>query len=215
MSKYTFVTTLIIFVTLFINAAHSTPVPATLQKREEFSGDGTYYNTGLGACGIESHDSDFIAAINKPQFGDSQNPNTNPICGKQASVKGPKGSVTIKILDMCPECVYGSLDLSPAAFDQIADRSAGRVKITWHFVDSAATITKATIKATTTKATTKATTTKAAVTKKKKTTKKHSTKKKSTKKHSTKKKSTKKHSTKKKSTKKHSTKKHPTKKHSK
>jgi membrane-bound lytic murein transglycosylase len=29
----------------------------------EFSGDGTYYNTGLGSCGITSKDTDLIAAL--------------------------------------------------------------------------------------------------------------------------------------------------------
>ncbi|CAG8463512.1 6103_t:CDS:2 [Ambispora leptoticha] len=137
MSKYTF-TTALIFVIFFITTARSNLL---LQKRDSFSGDGTYYNTGLGACGVVNSDSDLIAAINKPQWGDPANPNQNPICGKQAYVTGPKGSVTVKIMDMCPECAYGSLDFSPSAFNYIADQSAGRVHITWSWVDGGGTNT--------------------------------------------------------------------------
>ncbi|CAG8464958.1 2124_t:CDS:2, partial [Ambispora leptoticha] len=104
------------------------------EKRGQYSGDGTFYNPGVGACGQTSGAGSFIAAINKPQWGNPANPNSNPICGKQATVTGPKGSTTVTILDLCPECAFGSLDLSPAAFNAIADPNAGRVPISWDFV---------------------------------------------------------------------------------
>ncbi|KAI8888658.1 barwin-like endoglucanase, partial [Backusella circina FSU 941] len=96
-----------------------------------FSGDGTFYNTGLGSCGITSEDTDLIAALNAPQMNNGANPNANPLCGKKANVKGPKGTVTVTIVDTCPPCVKGDLDLSPAAFGKIADFADGRVDIEW------------------------------------------------------------------------------------
>ena len=70
-----------------------------------FSGDGTFYAAGLGACGITNSDTDMIAAISSTYFdaypyvvflvsphavhahtsfsGATGNPNSNPICGKQ------------------------------------------------------------------------------------------------------------------------------------
>ena len=51
-----------------------------------------------------------------------------------ADVDGPNGSVRVRIVDLCPECASGDLDLSPQAFDQIAERAQGRVPITWTFV---------------------------------------------------------------------------------
>ncbi|KAG9300490.1 hypothetical protein G9A89_010117 [Geosiphon pyriformis] len=117
-------------VAIFIKSSNGAP---TIIKRDQFSGDGTYYNPGLGACGETNSEGDLIVAINKPQWGNPSNPNNNPICGKQVQVSGPKGSVIATIKDECPECAYGSLDFSPAAFDKIADRSAGRVHITWDF----------------------------------------------------------------------------------
>lgn len=59
------------------------------------------------------------------------NPNHNPTCGKYVNVHGPKGSVRVKIVDTCPPCASGDLDLSPAAFGKIADFAKGRVKISW------------------------------------------------------------------------------------
>lgn len=96
-----------------------------------FKGDGTYYNAGMGSCGKTNTDHDMIAALNAPQMGYAPNPNNNPMCGKYAKVKGPKGTVRVKIVDTCPPCKKGSLDLSPAAFMKIADLAAGRVPITW------------------------------------------------------------------------------------
>lgn len=120
--------------TLFVSIAQTAP---SLKKRN-FSGDGTFYSTGLGACGQVSSDSSLIAALNKPQWGSPANPNQNPICGKQALVHGPKGSVTVTIVDLCPECLFGSLDLSPGAFNQIGDATAGRIPITWEWLDGGA-----------------------------------------------------------------------------
>jgi expansin (peptidoglycan-binding protein) len=54
------------------------------------------------------------------------------LCGTCAEVTGPSGTVTLRIVD--PECASGDLDLSPAAFDQIAERALGRVAISWQEV---------------------------------------------------------------------------------
>ncbi|KAG0165753.1 hypothetical protein DFQ28_008333 [Apophysomyces sp. BC1034] len=97
----------------------------------KFTGDGTFFNPGMGSCGGNNGNSDMIAALNAPQMGQAANPNLNPMCGKYAKVTGPKGTVRVKIVDTCPPCKKGSLDLSPAAFIKIADLSAGRVPISW------------------------------------------------------------------------------------
>lgn len=49
---------------------------------------GTWYDTGLNACGGTDVDSDFIVAVNETLFtcfpgANPNNPNTNPICGKK------------------------------------------------------------------------------------------------------------------------------------
>ncbi|KAI9498990.1 RlpA-like double-psi beta-barrel-protein domain-containing protein-containing protein, partial [Zychaea mexicana] len=95
------------------------------------SGEGTFYNTGLGSCGITNTDSDLIAAMNHIDMANEGNPNENPNCGRKIKVNGPNGSVTVEITDTCPTCAQGDVDLSPAAFGAIAEFDDGRVEISW------------------------------------------------------------------------------------
>ncbi|POG80013.1 hypothetical protein GLOIN_2v1520644 [Rhizophagus irregularis DAOM 181602=DAOM 197198] len=46
-------------------------------------------------------------------------------------ITGPKGIVKVKIMDKCPICKFGDIDLSPAAFNVIGDESQGRILIRW------------------------------------------------------------------------------------
>jgi expansin (peptidoglycan-binding protein) len=60
-------------------------------------------------------------------------------CGACVEVRGPKGTVDIQIVDQCPIgtnpiCYKGHIDLNPAAFDQIGDRVAGILPITWKYI---------------------------------------------------------------------------------
>ncbi|KAL1918767.1 uncharacterized protein VTP21DRAFT_2789 [Calcarisporiella thermophila] len=104
------------------------PVGETLSA---FKGDGTFYDVGLGACGSTNSNSDMVAALNAPQFGSGNN--GAPSCGKKVEVSGPKGKVTVTVVDKCPGCAHGDLDLSPAAFQKIADQAQGRVPISWQW----------------------------------------------------------------------------------
>jgi expansin (peptidoglycan-binding protein) len=94
------------------------------------SGVATYYDaTGAGACSFDpSPDALDVAALDMPEWDGSA------LCGACAAVSGPKGSVTVRIVDLCPGCEQGHLDLSMQAFAQIADVAAGRVPITWQLV---------------------------------------------------------------------------------
>ncbi|RCH79359.1 hypothetical protein CU098_005752 [Rhizopus stolonifer] len=97
----------------------------------QYSGEGTYYTPSLGSCGTQSSSTDLVAALNAVQMNNPANPNLNPTCGKYVNVKGPKGSVRVKIVDTCPPCASGDLDLSPTAFAEIGEIIAGRINITW------------------------------------------------------------------------------------
>jgi expansin (peptidoglycan-binding protein) len=61
------------------------------------------------------------------------------LCGAFIEIVGPKGRVTVRIVDRCPECARGDVDMSPQAFARIADLSAGRVPIRWRIVSPALT----------------------------------------------------------------------------
>lgn len=99
-------------------------------------GIATYYDVeaGLGSCGLQSSASDFVVAVNREQMDNGKNkhiclleillliicwlfldvnPNKNPRCKQQVKINGPKGkSVMADIVDTCPGCKYGCLDMS-------------------------------------------------------------------------------------------------------
>ncbi len=94
-----------------------------------YAGQATYYDAdGTGSCGFKATPNDLdVAAMNGSQYKKSW-------CGQCVLVTGPKGTVKVRIVDLCPGCAFGGLDLSQQAFQAIAALSAGRVKITWHVV---------------------------------------------------------------------------------
>ena len=55
-------------------------------------------------------------------------------CGSCARIEGPDGTVDVRIVDQCPECPEGDIDLSPEAFALIAPLEQGRVPIEWQYV---------------------------------------------------------------------------------
>lgn len=93
-------------------------------------GVATYYAaTGDGACmlGATPHDL-MVAAINAPQYANAT------MCGAYLQVAGPNGTVIVRIVDLCPECRAGHLDLSREAFRRIAPMHLGRVPIRWQVI---------------------------------------------------------------------------------
>ncbi|CDO73844.1 Distantly related to plant expansins [Trametes cinnabarina] len=114
---------------------------AALAQATGGTGDGssvaTFYEAGLGACGIFNTDADFIVAIDAQTFdnfpGATGNPNTNPICNRQITATTADGkSVTVTVTDRCAGCAPGSIDLTPTAFQQLASLDVGRLHgVTW------------------------------------------------------------------------------------
>jgi expansin (peptidoglycan-binding protein) len=98
-------------------------------------GVATYYDaTGAGACSFPASPQDLdVAAMDQPEWDGSA------ACGACVKVDGPKGSVTVRIVDLCPECPKGHLDLSQQAFAKIADLPKGKVPISWQIVPCAVT----------------------------------------------------------------------------
>ena len=94
------------------------------------SGDGTYYDaTGAGNCSFDASPNDLmVAAMNHADYG------TADWCGACLEVTGPNGKVTVRVVDQCPGCAHGDLDLSQQAFAMLSPLAAGRIPITWHEV---------------------------------------------------------------------------------
>ncbi|KAK9491689.1 RlpA-like double-psi beta-barrel-protein domain-containing protein-containing protein [Lipomyces doorenjongii] len=98
-----------------------------------YSGDGTFYSTGLGSCGITSADTDYIVAVSYVLMdaNSNGNPNTNPLCGKTITAYRDTSFVTVTVVDTCRGCAEYDLDFSPSAFEQLGQQSEGRIPITW------------------------------------------------------------------------------------
>ena len=95
------------------------------------TGDGTYYAAdGTGNCGFDASPQDLlVAAMNAPDYQNAA------WCGACLEVTGPTGAtVTVRVVDQCPECKHGDLDLSPQAFQQLSPLAAGRIRIGWRAV---------------------------------------------------------------------------------
>lgn len=93
-------------------------------------GEGTYYDAdGTGACSFDaSPDDPMVAALNGPDYAHAA------WCGACLAVSGPGGEVVVRVVDKCPGCKHGDLDLGREAFARIAPLAAGRVRIAWHEV---------------------------------------------------------------------------------
>ncbi|KAF1813211.1 hypothetical protein P152DRAFT_374586, partial [Eremomyces bilateralis CBS 781.70] len=113
------------------------PLPTSA---EAHTGDLTYYNPGLGSCGIDSTDNDPIVAVSHLLYdavSTGSNPNLNPLCGKKIRARrhneatGEDRSVDLTVVDRCTGCQPTDIDVSPAIFDELAPRDYGRVGVTW------------------------------------------------------------------------------------
>lgn len=107
---------------------------------QTYYGDATWYETGLGACGITNTDTDYIVAVSEVLFDsypgyNGANPNDNPVCNKQIKMSYGGSSVTVTVTDRCVACNETSIDMSPSAFSQLASQSVGRLtEMSWEWV---------------------------------------------------------------------------------
>ena len=90
----------------------------------------TFYDAdGSGNCSYDPSPDRDVAAMNIGQYQDSA------VCGACVEVEGPKATLTVRIVDSCPDCPdKGHLDLSREAFAKIATPADGRVKVHWRMV---------------------------------------------------------------------------------
>ncbi|EFP93821.1 uncharacterized protein PGTG_19856 [Puccinia graminis f. sp. tritici CRL 75-36-700-3] len=98
-----------------------------LERR--FSGQATWFNPALGACGETNSESDMIVAMNQAQYAGG-----SP-CQKTVSIKNEATGKTVsaKVTDECPGCGFGSLDVSPSVFQAIGSLDQGVLPISWQF----------------------------------------------------------------------------------
>ncbi|KAI2630104.1 RlpA-like double-psi beta-barrel-protein domain-containing protein-containing protein [Xylaria nigripes] len=90
-----------------------------------FTGDMTYYEPGLGACGQTNSASDAVVALSTAQYDGS--------CGKTITIIKDGKTATAKVVDKCPGCASGSIDVSPAVFQSLEPLSVGRTTVSWSY----------------------------------------------------------------------------------
>ncbi|KAL3666392.1 hypothetical protein V7S43_008643 [Phytophthora oleae] len=115
---------------------------AIADASEYFTGDGTAYtlgDTSSGNCNMMSAlnfaTTDY-AALNNEQWSGLQN------CRRCAEVSCADSrcadqtkSIVVQLLDRCPECKHGDLDLSPSVFKTLTGSDPSRYTVKWKFVD--------------------------------------------------------------------------------
>jgi expansin (peptidoglycan-binding protein) len=95
------------------------------------TGEATHYvlQSGGGNCSYPAANTDQLyVALSPGEYGAAA------ACGSYLQVTGPDGSVTAEVVDQCPECQAGHIDLGEQAFAKIAPLSAGLVPVTYHTI---------------------------------------------------------------------------------
>ncbi|KAI5365880.1 putative Barwin domain, RlpA-like domain superfamily protein [Septoria linicola] len=96
---------------------------------QAITGDLTYYNAALGACGETHGDNDYVVAIGHDLYDTATvgtNPNNNAYCGKQikATLPATGKTVTVTVVDRCTGCTNNDLDFAGGAWRDITNDAA-------------------------------------------------------------------------------------------
>lgn len=91
-------------------------------------------------CTETNGNSELVVAISKSLF-DPQTPgdnsNNNPLCNDRLRATYNGKSVEVTVVDRCERCNTNDIDLSPAAFQALAELGIGRVQGTWEWTAQA------------------------------------------------------------------------------
>ncbi|KAI0759660.1 RlpA-like double-psi beta-barrel-protein domain-containing protein-containing protein [Irpex lacteus] len=108
-------------------------VPAKRQTGQTHVGDVTFYNPGIGVCGLVNTATDRVVAVDSFLSSPTAPPSTDPLCGKNITVTYQGRTITVIVADRCASCAEFDLALSPAAFSDLAPLSLGRIHAQWVF----------------------------------------------------------------------------------
>ncbi|THG94730.1 hypothetical protein EW026_g6794 [Hermanssonia centrifuga] len=101
---------------------------ATLSQRDYTDARFTWYEVGQGACGGTNTDSEYVVALNSDQY------DGGAYCWELINISYNGQSTQAAIVDECPGCPYGGLDLSPSLFSFLAGSTApGVIYGEWSF----------------------------------------------------------------------------------
>ncbi|EIW62720.1 riboflavin-aldehyde forming enzyme [Trametes versicolor FP-101664 SS1] len=92
-----------------------------------FSGTASFGDTGLGSCGVTRQDSDLVVSLSPTDYAGGAN------CGRAINVHFQGKTVKTVVFNECFSCSGDGIDLSRAAFQQLASLSVGQISVTWEF----------------------------------------------------------------------------------
>jgi expansin (peptidoglycan-binding protein) len=88
-----------------------------------------YVLEGVPNCSYSPPANGLFVALSPSEY------NSAAACGGYISVTGPNGnSVTVEVIDQCPECASGHIDLSEPAFAELAPLSAGLIDVHYQYL---------------------------------------------------------------------------------
>ncbi|KAL5529089.1 hypothetical protein ACEPAG_5063 [Sanghuangporus baumii] len=99
---------------------------SSIVERDE-NGRFTFYETGLGACGGWNNPTDFIVALNEEQWDGGSH------CWEMITINYNGKSTQAQIVDLCPGCAWGGLDMSPGLFSFLDNPDLGVIYGSWSF----------------------------------------------------------------------------------
>ena len=88
---------------------------------------------GGGNCSYPGPPADKLFVAMSPSEYDSAGS-----CGSYLEVTGPHGKVRVEVIDQCPECKAGHIDLSFPAFAKLAPLKAGLINVSYHTIKNPA-----------------------------------------------------------------------------
>jgi expansin len=87
-----------------------------------------YVLQGLGNCSYPAPANGLFVALSPAEYDSAA------ACGGYLEVTGPDGSVTVQVIDQCPPCATGHIDLSETAFARLAPLSAGLISVSYGYL---------------------------------------------------------------------------------
>jgi hypothetical protein len=114
-----------------IGSVAGTPACAAVSSAAELaaaagSQEATHYVlAGLPNCSYSPPADGLYVALPASEYASAAQ------CGGYLQVSGPHGAVRVKVIDQCPECSAGHIDLSETAFARLAQLSTGLVGVSY------------------------------------------------------------------------------------
>jgi expansin (peptidoglycan-binding protein) len=131
----------VLAVVVGIGQASGTPACAAVLNPDGLAAEGAqaggtvtgiathYVLQGLPNCSYPSPPGDqLFVALSPAEYASAGG------CGGYLEVTGPDGSVRVKVIDQCPECATGHIDLSETAFARLAPLSAGLINVHYTYL---------------------------------------------------------------------------------